>query len=211
MKKKPSNVVRIGLIDMLSAFLVSSIVLMLIIAFNQPTAGNDAGYPKDFVRAEIMVVKDNLPEVSKGARFQFTISTPEREIVKNKIENSEYTYDKTREGNFQMVDSRNQKYNAIQLWGGSLKRKNNEIKTDTLYYVMYGVTNGKKEADWKIQVQYFDNELLSEINFEQNSKIDEYIKEAVWVGVRWNYLDGNHSSNAVALKLGESHEFEIKQ
>lgn len=212
MTKKPSNVIRIGLIDMLSAFLVSSIVLMLIIAFNMPVAGDIAGYPRDFVRLEFMVIKasNSSDELAfrKGARFRFEITTPEGEQIYNEIIRGYPKKDDN--GNFELLNKQGKKHNALQLWGPTFKKEEGSMNTDTLYYVMYGVTSADNVGEWSFRATYFDNELLSDINFQFNNEAGRYIDQRVLVNARWEYLGGSYQNAPFYLQLGDSKEYKIE-
>jgi len=212
MSKKSSNVIRIGLIDMLSAFLVSSIVLMLIIAFNRPVAGNIAGYPRDFVRLEFMVIKttSNNDELAlrKGARFRFEITTPEGEHVHNEILRGDPQKDY--KGNYVLLNKQGKKHSALQLWGPTLKKAEGRVNADTLYYVMYGVTSAENVGGWSFKATYFDNELFSDIDFQFNNTAERHIDQRVLINVRWDYLGGSHQNDPFYLQLGDSKEYKIE-
>lgn len=213
MGKKESNIIRIGLIDMLSAFLVSSVVLMLIIAFSKPEAANIAGYPRNFVRLEFMVIQDaanqNDLRFRKGAKFKFVVETPEG-TIQNEIKEGRIVRDD--DFNFSMVNIRSKSKNDLQMWGPIFKKdkSSGSIRRDTMYYVMYGVSRSEQIKDWEFTATYFDNDLISQIGYNVNEKADKIIDQKIRVKVRWDYLGGSYVSPDNTLQLGDNKMFKVQ-
>ena len=212
MATKESNVIRIGLIDMLSAFLVSSVLLMLIIAYSKPVASKVAGYPRNFLQIEVKVInKSSLPnalELMDGAKFQFSLKTPEgefRNLIRagNLVRNELY--------NHAIVDvGRNIETNNIQLWGPSYKEDvNGVVNRDTLYYTFYGVTREKNINDWQLKVDYFDNELISKLNYEPKTDLKTIIDEPLTITANWKHLGGWSKNDQITVHLGGTEYFKV--
>ncbi|MEM9680842.1 MAG: hypothetical protein AAF901_11010 [Bacteroidota bacterium] len=213
---KKLNVVGIGLIDMLTGFLVSSIVLMLVIAYNQPTAGDTAGYPRDFVKLDLMLLKQNSNDllIRKGARLNFILSTPEGKEFSNQIVNAKSA--RNEYGYLRLLDKNLKATSDYYLWGPSFKKTDNRVSKDTLIYTLYGVTAAEDKSNWQLAIRYYDNELLSAINFGNESSIaipmEKVINQPLKVWVRWRFIDGKNYDGGDPKKiyLGMNEVFKVK-
>lgn len=141
---------RVGFIDVLTGFLCSAALLMIIIAYSQDSGQDIAGGPRDYLYYQAQVSYPNNMNV-EDARLQFYVKTPNGNIVATQVTNAgtPLTPDlfHTLSGN----------QDEFYIWGPSYQKGKQGA-----FYTIYGVSSSYLNADWGVDALYYDHRKLED-------------------------------------------------
>lgn len=162
-----NNSVRVGFIDVLTGFLCSAALLMIIIAYSQNSGKDIAGGSRDYLFYQLSVKSLNQNLNPEDARLQFYITTPDGQMVVNRL---------TKDGPARISDlfySLSNMQNEFYAWGPSYQKDGSH----EIVYNIYGVCSSDyNSSDWKIDVLYYDHKLIEEKSLSND---EELIKDIV--------------------------------
>lgn len=158
---KANNPARIGFIDVLTGFLCSTALLMIIIAYSQNAGKDIAGGSRDYLFYQIHVTSLDGELKADDAYLQFYITTPNGYVVANNIGS---------QGPVRNTDSfyeLNEKQSEFFVWGPSYIDNSNEV-----VYNVYGVgSTNYNPSNWKIEALYYDHKLIEEASLLNDEEI----------------------------------------
>jgi hypothetical protein len=174
-----NNTIRIGFIDMLTAFLCSSAVLMIIIAYTRNESGNVAGTPRDYIYYKLIISDaPGVGEKDKGyykkAKFRIMIETPDGKVLETSLSSDGINYAKS--GFIELTSDPGINKNDFYAWGPTYEYTGNEgysIKKHIVYNI-YGTSPrdlGNANSAWKIGVLYYDHEGLEDNTYTNSDGI----------------------------------------
>lgn len=180
---------------MLTGFLCSAALLMIIIAYSRDSGGGIAGGPRDYLYYQIRL-KYSDPDLDPAdARLQFYITTPENQKVVNRV---------NEEGNLVLSNAffdLTQKQEEFYVWGPSYalgSGNGNEV-----IYNIYGVTTTANRENWRIDALYFDHRALENgINMEAR-EIKEILDARLEVKVYSKTLNIILNENWNTIRFGD--------
>ena len=156
------NSIRIGFIDMLTAFLCSSALLMVIIAYTKNESGNIAGNPRDFLYYKLTINDIDLKtEHFKKAKLRILLESPSGNVLETYLTPEGVQY---RANGFMEINSKGDiDPDDFYIWGPVYQTvgENTYGKKEWVYNV-YGTSPSLivKDAGWKIGVLYYDHESI---------------------------------------------------
>ena len=153
-KKNSRNIISIGFIDLLTGFLCSTAVLMIIIKYGASLGGDIAGGPKEFFYYSAVIEFENAQDDEvfdlQDVMVQLMIKTPGGEWIESEIQKAGMVY----ESGF--VNFNNPDFYGL---GPSFLVGDRSPK---LYYHVYGTSEIDDKDSWQVGLRYYTNKQLEE-------------------------------------------------
>ncbi|QHI36413.1 hypothetical protein IMCC3317_17760 [Kordia antarctica] len=199
-----TKTLRIGFLDMLTAFLCSSAVLMVIIAYSQDKSSKGQAYPRNFFEYTIEVSAQNI-QILNGAELKFYINNSNAVIY---TKNDGQGIVRSKETG--LIEFETEPNYSVYVLGPQKVFENNLIDT----YTIYVPTHGESLNDYTVGVLYYNTNKLG-LNNYSNSK-EELTKEidvnsiSITHKLKTLDIDNKISSKINILKIGEHSQRRLK-
>lgn len=163
------SVVRVGFLDMLTGFLIATVILMLIFSYSLDKSGDVAAGPKDYLFYQLKIDS----KIDEQIQLKFFIrpsgSRKWLEAVNNKRTGEIVSQDEL----FKKLSGKRKMVDEVFFWGPVFEyNQDGSLNTSTVVYNIYGVGTLDSKSNWEIGVLYFNNKSL-DADFYDNMTANE--------------------------------------